>query len=98
MPDQISETVKKERCGRLLALDGELSLQYRRSFLGQEAEVLMEEKMVLEGAEYLVGHTRQYVKGAVPWDESLRGRLVTGRFDCMLTDEVVKLESIKGMS
>ncbi len=91
MADQIPEAVKKERSGILLALDRELSLKYRRSFLNQEEEVLMEEKEILDGREYLTGHTRRYVKAAIPWDESLRGCMVTGRLDRMLNEETMGL-------
>ncbi len=91
MPDQISEAVKKARCGRLLELDRVMSSDYRRSFLGRRVEVLMEEKIVLNGTEYLVGHTREYVKAAVPWEESMRGRMMPGVPDRMLNDEVMSL-------
>lgn len=92
MDHQIPEPVKKERSGRLLQLDREMSLKYRRSFLGQETEVLMEEELVLDGCRYLVGHTRQYVKAAVLWDEALRGQMVSGKLDRMLSDEVLFLD------
>ena len=33
----------------------------------------MEEKIVIDGTEYLVGHTREYVKAAIPWEEGKKG-------------------------
>ena len=62
MPGQLTENQKGQRSDVLLKLDQEMSLEYRKSFLGEEKEVLMEEKIVIDGTEYLVGHTREYVK------------------------------------
>lgn len=64
MPGQLTENQKGQRSDVLLKLDQEMSLEYRKSFLGEEKEVLMEEKIVIDGTEYLVGHTREYVKAA----------------------------------
>ena len=57
MPGQLTENQKGQRSDVLLKLDQEMSLEYRKSFLGEEKEVLMEEKIVIDGTEYLVGHT-----------------------------------------
>ncbi len=92
MPDQVDEAVKKERSARLIRLGGEASLAYRQSFLGEEREVLMEEGITVNGAEYLAGHTREYVKAAIPWDGRLRGMIVRGRLKRMLNEEIVLLE------
>ena len=51
----------------------------------------MEEKITINGADYLVGHTREYVKAAILWDESKKGQMVTGRLDSMLNGEILCL-------
>ena len=43
--------------------------EYENSLLGQKAEVLLEEKVEIEGADYYLGHSREYVKVAVPVQE-----------------------------
>lgn len=93
MPDQVDEAVKKERCAALMKLDAEASLAYRKAWLGEKREVLLEETVVLDGAEYLVGHTREYVKAAVPCGEDAPspGEIISARMERMLTDEVVLL-------
>lgn len=88
MPGQLTENQKGQRSDVLLKLDQEMSLEYRRSFLGEEKEVLMEEKIVIDGTEYLVGHTREYVKAAIPWEEGKKGAMITGTMASMLNDEV----------
>ncbi len=91
MPDQVDEAVKKERSACLLKLDQEASAAYRRSFLGEERDVLMEEKITAEGGDYLAGYTREYVKAVIPWNEGLRGHIVRGRMDRMVNGELVLL-------
>ena len=91
MPGQLTENQKGQRSDVLLKLDQEMSLEYRRSFLGEEKEVLMEEKIVIDGTEYLVGHTREYVKAAIPWEEGKKGAMITGTMAFMLNDEVFLL-------
>ena len=91
MPGQLTENQKGQRSDVLLKLDQEMSLEYRKSFLGEEKEVLMEEKIVIDGTEYLVGYTREYVKAAIPWEEGKKGAMITGTMASMLNDEVFLL-------
>ena len=91
MPGQLTENQRGQRSDVLLKLDQEMSLEYRKSFLGEEKEVLMEEKIVIDGTEYLVGHTREYVKAAIPWEEGKKGAMITGTMASMLNDEVFLL-------
>jgi threonylcarbamoyladenosine tRNA methylthiotransferase MtaB len=39
----------------------------------------------------MIGHTREYVKAAVPYEEGLKGKLLEGTLTEMLTDEVALL-------
>jgi len=91
MPDQVPEPVKTVRSDELLALERELSLAYRRSFLGRPVEVLLEEPFEAEGKRYMIGHTPQYVKVAVPAGAHEKNTLVSGTPTAMLSDEVLLL-------
>ena len=92
MEGQIPESVKASRSDELLAMGAAMSLEYRKTFLGQEKEVLMEEKAVISHREYLTGYTKEYVRAAIPWDEGLKGKLVTGVFQEMLGDDMVLIK------
>ena len=94
MENQVEESVKAVRSDILLKEENRLSKEYRETFLGQEAEVLMEEKTVINGIEYLAGHTKEYVKAAVLWDEALKGKMVRGVLREMITDEILFLEPV----
>ncbi len=89
MEGQLTESQKGARSDMLLDLSRRMSLEYRKGFLGERKEVLMEEKITADGVDYLVGHTREYVKAAVKWQEGVRGKLVTGRLDAMLNEEIL---------
>ncbi len=91
MPDQVEESVKHARSARLLRLDEEASLAYRKQFLGETREVLFEEKITVDGTEYLVGHTKEYLKAVIPWEEAEKGRIVRGRLEKMLNQELFVL-------
>lgn len=65
MPGQVPEQVKALRSGELLALAARQSKEFRRYYIGREAEVLLEETREIDGHIYQVGHTKDYVKAAV---------------------------------
>ena len=92
MPDQVPEGTKSVRSDLLLALEKQQSLEYRGRFLGTEEEILLEEPIEIDGTKYMMGHTRQYVKGAVPYEEGLKNKTVKGIFTKALNEEVLLLE------
>ena len=92
MPDQVPEGTKSVRSDILLALEKQQSLEYRGRFLGTEEEILLEEPIEIDGTKYMMGHTRQYVKGAVPYEEGLKNKTVQGIFTKALNEEVLLLE------
>ena len=66
MPGQLTEKVKKERSAELLAMEKRHSAAYRHQFIGTDTEVLFERIQEKDGREYLIGHTRNYLKVALP--------------------------------
>lgn len=92
MPDQVPEGTKSVRSDILLALEKQQSLEYRGRFLGTEEEILLEEPIEIDGTKYMMGHTRQYVKGAVSYEEGLKNKTVKGIFTKALNEEVLLLE------
>ena len=92
MPDQVPEGTKSVRSDILLALEKQQSLEYRGRFLGTEEEILLEEPIEIDGTKYMMGHTRQYVKGAVPYEEGLKNKTMKGIFTKALNEEVLLLE------
>lgn len=75
MPGQLTEAQKASRSEELIALTGRQSEEFRSYYIGQKAEVLFEEKKLIGGRTYWVGHTPQYVKAAVETDAELHGQI-----------------------
>ena len=89
MPNQVSDQIKAKRSDVLLELEKRQSLDYRKSFLGKEEEVLLEEETKVDGVTYLTGYTKEYVKVAYPAEIGVRNMLVRGQLVEMLTDEIL---------
>lgn len=89
MDGQIPEPVKTKRSDLLLKLTEENSLNYRTRLLGRTVEVLMEEPYVLQGKIWQTGHTREYVKVAVPGEDSLTNRLVRVKVEKLLENDLL---------
>lgn len=92
MPDQVPEQVKSARSEVLLKLEKQMSKAYRESFLGKKKTVLLEEKTEIDGREYMIGHTMEYVKAVVPYEENLKNKMAEGVLKEALNDEVLLLD------
>ncbi|MBO6090255.1 MAG: tRNA (N(6)-L-threonylcarbamoyladenosine(37)-C(2))-methylthiotransferase MtaB [Lachnospiraceae bacterium] len=92
MAGQLTMNEKKERVSKLLDLDAKRSREYRESKLGETDNIIVEEIKTINGANYYVGHTPEYVMVALKEDDSLKqliGHTVKVKLEKMLTDEVV---------
>ena len=56
-------------------------------------EILLEEKIEIDGKPYFVGHTKEYVKGVIPYKEGKKGSFAVGTGHSMITDEIVLLDT-----
>lgn len=65
MPGQVPEQVKARRSDELFEMERRQSREFRQAYIGNEAEVLLEEMMETEAGVYITGHTRDYVRVAV---------------------------------
>lgn len=66
MEGQIPEEEKTRRSNQMLAMNEEKQRQYEETWLGQDVEVLFEEIMDRNGERMAVGHTKEYLRIAVP--------------------------------
>ena len=82
--DQVPDHIKTERSNLLLELEEKQSEEYRRQFIGQQVEALMEEEKKIDGKRYQVGFTSSYVKIAVETEEELSNTFVQGEVVGML--------------
>ncbi|MBO5302718.1 MAG: tRNA (N(6)-L-threonylcarbamoyladenosine(37)-C(2))-methylthiotransferase MtaB [Lachnospiraceae bacterium] len=92
MPNQVSEQVKTKRSAALLALEKEMSNEYREYYMGKEVEVLMEEPVVIDGECYFTGYTKEYVKIAVKTDKMLANTFIKGKVTRKLSADLFVVE------
>ena len=75
MDGQVAEQEKTRRSNELLELDKQKRNKFERIFEGQDVEVLFEESICVNGVQFQVGHTKEYVKVARKTDENLQNQL-----------------------
>ena len=96
MPDQVAESVKKERADRLSALEQQLHEEFLQSRIGQTVSVLFERE---KDEDFHIGHAPDYTTVCIPSDGagvSLRNRIfpvkITGVQGDRLYGEIDALE------
>lgn len=97
MEDQVSEQVKARRSDVLLELEKTMSREYRERFAGSRVSVLFEEAAEIGGKWYMMGHTPQYVRAALPLEDGMNreefgGRIMELFASRLLNDEMLKVE------
>lgn len=75
MDNQVPEQIKTQRSNILLELDAQKREKYEANFVGKEVEVLMEERVLIKGETFQVGHTKEYVKIALQTEENLQNQV-----------------------
>lgn len=92
MKEQVPEEIKAKRSDILFDDLVPMNHAFLEWYIGKEAEVLMEEKVTFSGKDYFLGHTKEYVKMAVPYTENMENKLVTGKVKGMLKEHILLLE------
>ncbi|MEZ3427463.1 MAG: MiaB/RimO family radical SAM methylthiotransferase [Lachnospiraceae bacterium] len=90
--DKVSGSVRTERSNRLLHLKKQQSAAFRMAYIGQETEVLFEEAKEIDGKQYQIGHTGQYIRVAKCTKEKLSNCIIGGRIAGFLNDELMLME------
>ena len=91
MDGQLTDAVKAARSDVLLTLARENGKTFRKQFVGQTVEVLLEEQKEINGRLYMMGHTKEYVQVAVETTEELSNRMISGFVSGFLTDDILLL-------
>lgn len=88
MEGQIDEAVKTERSHTLIQMGKEKKQKYMESFLGQQVEILFEETAQIQGEEYWIGYTKEYLKVAAKTKENLENRIVFGKVERFIEEGI----------
>ena len=91
MPNQIPEEIKTKRSNILIEQGETMSGEFRDYYIDSVQEVLFEEKNNINGQEYFVGYTKEYVKVAVKTEENLENVLKEGKIIGRLINDVYEM-------
>ena len=89
MENQVSDQIKTKRSNELLALHAENSVKYLEKHFEKDLEVLVEEEMSIDGENYFVGHTKEYIRVAVKSKEDLTNKFVVVKAKGILKDQIL---------
>ena len=70
MDGQMTEAEKSFRSEKMIELHHRHAGDYEKSMLGKNLEVLIEEEYTKDGRTWYLGHSREYIKTAVPKSEA----------------------------
>ena len=94
MPNQIQEQVKSVRSTILIEWNQRTSREFRNHYIGKEAEVLFEETKIIDGIEYQIGHTVNYIKVALQTEKHLTNNIEKVKIVGFLNNDVLKSISL----
>ncbi len=89
MEQQVAESEKAKRSERLIKLGAKLTRNYRESRIGQRTSVLFEEKKVIKGISYWIGHTKDYIEVALKNPENLSGIIMEVTLKDFVSHEIM---------
>lgn len=89
MPNQVDEKEKTKRSEKLIQAGLELTRQYRQGFIGKREEILFEENKIVDGKEYSVGHTKNYIEAAVENMGDISGKVLEVEIKGFLNNEIM---------
>ena len=65
MDGQLTESQKAIRSDEMLALNEKHSREYEEAMLGRELEILLEEEIEMNGEQWYLGHSNEYIKAVL---------------------------------
>lgn len=89
MPNQVAEQEKSKRSEILIQTGSELTKQYRERFIGKKEFVLFEEVKNIDGREYYVGHTKNYIEVAIESKEDVSGKILEVEIKDFINHEIM---------
>ena len=85
MEEQVDGKIKEERSKRLIALSKKNEIEYNKTYIGKEIEVLIEEK---KDGEY-IGHTKNYILAHIKSSKDLENKTIRAICDNIKNDYLV---------
>ena len=96
MDGQLTEAEKSFRSEKMIELHHRHAGDYEKSMLGKKLEVLIEEEYTKDGRTWYLGHSREYIKTAVPKSEAYGvNDIVSVKAEGFLEEHIITGEAVE---
>ena len=96
MDGQLTEAEKSFRSEKMIELHHRHAGDYEKSMLGKNLEVLIEEEYTKDGRTWYLGHSREYIKTAVPKSEAYGvNDIVIVKAEGFLEEHIMTCEAVE---
>ena len=93
MDGQLTEAVKAQRSDKMLELHEKRAKEYEEALIGKEIELLLEEETEIDGKQWYVGHSREYVRAVVEKNDTHKvNDLITVKAVGFVKDHILRAE------
>ena len=92
MKETLGNKDKTRRVNLLLAMQKPITRKFLEDKLG--CEVVIEGEFEHEGRRYILGHSKEYIKVALPYKEAARNTIINARLKSFIKDDIILADSV----
>ena len=94
MKETLGNKDKTRRVNLLLAMQKPITRKFLEAKLGCEVEVLIEGEFEHEGERYILGHSKEYIKVALPYIKAARNTIINAELKSFIQDDIILADSV----
>lgn len=95
MKETLSNKDKTRRVNLLLSMQEPIRRKFLEEKIGKEVEVLIESEFEHEDKRYVLGHSKEYIKVALPYIEKARNMIIPAKLISFIKDDIILGEELK---
>lgn len=95
MKETLSNKDKTRRVNLLLSMQEPIRRKFLEEKIGKEVEVLIESEFEHENKRYVLGHSKEYIKVALPYKEKARNMIIPAKLISFIKDDIILGEELK---
>ena len=93
--ETLSNKDKTRRVNLLLSMQEPIRRKFLEEKIGKEVEVLIESEFEHENKRYVLGHSKEYIKVALPYIEKARNMIIPAKLISFIKDDIILGEELK---
>ena len=94
MKETLGNKDKTRRVNLLLAMQKSITRKFLEAKMGSVVEVLIEGEFEHEGRKYILGHSKEYIKVALPYKEAARNTIINARLKSFIKDDIILADPV----